>query len=399
MMRFSPAPALAAAFFLALTVTQPVRADFHSCVAGLATEAEAHGVPAQVAEAATANLTFNPDVLQAERSQPEFTTPIWDYIAALVDDERVADGRAAIAKWGHWLNVAEQRYGVSGSVVAAIWGVESNFGQNFGNKPVLQSLASLVCSNSIRPSYYHREFLAAMQIVGEGNANPANFNGSWAGAFGNTQFMPSTFLRLAVDLDGDGRRDVINSVPDALGSTANYLHRSGWIPGLPWGFEVKVPPGYPARDSWRASKQPLAAWAGRGFTHINGAPLSGEGAYGLLLPAGPRGPAFLVSRNFNAIFSYNAAESYALAIALLSDRLRGHGPIVTPWPTDDPGLSRAGRREVQRLLIQHGYDIGGKIDAVLGHKTQEAISDFQRRSGLKPTGRASQSVLTALRSH
>ena len=157
-----------------------------------------------------------------------------------------------------------------------------------------------------------------------------------------------------------------------------------------------MPPGYPARDSWRTSKQPLAAWAARGFTHINGAPLSGEGAYGLLLPAGPRGPAFLVSRNFNAIFSYNAAESYALAIALLSDRLRGRGPIVTPWPTDDPGLSRAGRREVQRLLIQHGYDIGGKIDAVLGHKTQEAIADFQRRSGLKPTGRASQSVLTAL---
>jgi lytic murein transglycosylase len=376
----------------------PAYADFRSCVANLAAESEAHGVSARVAEAATRDLTFNPDVLDDERSQPEFTTPVWDYIAALVDDERVADGRAAMAKWQHWFDVAEHRFGVSPYVIAAIWGVESNFGQNFGNKPVLQSLASLACSNSMRPGYYHREFLAAMEIINEGGADPASFKGSWAGAFGNTQFMPSTFLRLAVDLDGDGTRDIIKSVPDALGSTANYLHRSGWVPGLPWGFEVKLPPGFAGQPNWRA-KQPLALWAARGLRHIDGAPLGGGGAYGLFLPAGPRGPAFLVSRNFNAIYSYNAAESYALAIALLSDRLRGRGPIVTPWPTNDPGLSRAGRREVQRLLIAHGYDIGGKIDAVLGHKTEDAIASFQRRLGMTPNGRASRSVLTALRTH
>jgi len=250
----------------------------------------------------------------------------------------------------------------------------------------------------MRPAYYRREFLAAMEIVNEHGADPANFNGSWAGAFGNTQFMPSTFLRLAVDLDGNGRRDVINSVPDALGSTANYLRHSGWVSGLPWGFEVRLPPGFRGASSWK-SKRPLAFWAGEGIRRINGAPLGGGGTYGLFLPAGPRGPAFLVSRNFNAIFSYNAAESYALAIALLSDRLRGQGPIVTPWPTNDPGLSRAGRREVQRLLIQHGYDIGGKIDGVLGHKTEDAIADFQRRNGLPANGRASQSLLAALHRH
>lgn len=394
MIRFSPAVAL----FASLIAAAPAQADFRSCVAGLAAEAQAHGVSVRVAQTVTRDLTFNPDVITAEHSQPEFTIPIWDYMAALVDDERVADGRAAMAKYQHWFDVAERRFGVSPYVIGAIWGVESNFGQNFGNKPVLQSLASLACSNSIRPSYYHREFLAAMTIINEGDADPADFNGSWAGAFGNTQFMPSTFLRLAVDLDGDGRRDIIKSVPDALGSTANYLHRSGWVPGLPWGFEVKLPPGYPAHDSWR-NKQPLSAWAARGFTHIDGTPLNGGGAYGLLLPAGPRGPAFLASRNFNAIFSYNAAESYALAIAILSDRLRGRGPIVIPWPTNDPGLSRAGRREVQRLLIQHGYDIGGKVDAVLGHKTEDAIADFQHRAGLKPNGRASQSLLQTLRSH
>jgi lytic murein transglycosylase len=397
MIRFS-SPATFAAALLALAAASPAHADFRSCVAGLAAEAESHGVSAQVAEAATRNITFNPDVLAAEKSQPEFTTPVWDYIAALVDEERVTDGRAAMAKYARWFNVVERRFGVSPYVVGAIWGVESNFGQNFGNKPVLQSLASLACSNSMRPGYYHREFMAAMQIVNEGGANPSNFNGSWAGAFGNTQFMPSPFLRLAVDLDGDGRRDVINSVPDALGSTANYLRHSGWVPGLLWGFEVKSASGFQGRSNWKA-KQPLSAWAARGITHVDGSPLTGGGAYGLFLPAGPRGPAFLVSKNFSAIFSYNAAESYALAIALLSDRLRGRGPIVTPWPTNDPGLSRAGRREVQHLLEQHGYDIGGKIDGVLGHKTQDAIADFERRNGMKSDGRASQSVLTALRSH
>jgi lytic murein transglycosylase len=392
MMRFL----LAGSLLLALLGGSPARADFQSCLGELKAAAEAKGISAAVVDGATKNITFNPDVLEFENEQPEFVTPIWDYIAGLVDDERIADGRAAMQQWGHWLGVAERRYGVPASVIAAVWGVESNFGKNFGTRPILQSLASLACSASWRPNYYRREFLAAMQIVGEGDADPSNFVGSWAGAFGHTQFMPSTFLRLAVDLDGDGRRDVINSVPDALGSTANYLHHSGWIAGLPWGFEVKLPADY-AGPSGRRAKEPMSAWAARGITHIDGSSLSGEENVGLFLPAGPRGPAFLVTRNFDAIYSYNAAESYALAIALLSDRLRGRGPIVTPWPTNDPGLSRAGRREVQALLIRRGYDLDGKIDGVLGKKTQAAIADFQAHAGLKPDGRASQSVLTALR--
>lgn len=381
-----------------LLANGPALADFQSCLGELKAAAEAKGVSPAVVDAATKNLTFNPDVLEFEKEQPEFVTPIWDYIAGLVDDERIADGRAAMQHWGRWLEVAEHRYGVPASVIAAVWGVESNFGRNFGTRPILQSLASLACSPSWRPDYYRHEFIAAMQIVGEGDADPANFVGSWAGAFGHTQFMPSTFLRLAVDLDGDGRRDVINSVPDALGSTANYLHHSGWIAGLPWGFEVKLPADY-AGPSGRRAKQPMAAWAERGITHIDGSPLSGEAEVGLFLPAGRQGPAFLVTRNFDAIYSYNAAESYALAIALLSDRLRGRGPIVTAWPTNDPGLSRAGRREVQALLIRRGYDLDGKIDGVLGKKTQAAIADFQAHAGLKPDGRASQSVLAALRAH
>jgi len=394
MMRFF----LAGSVLVALLVSSSARADFQSCLGELKAAAEAKGISAVVVDGATKNLTFNPEVLDFEKEQPEFVTPIWDYIAGLVDDERIADGRAAMQRWDRWLEVAEHRYGVDAAVIAAVWGVESNFGKNFGTRPILQSLASLACSASWRPAYYRREFIAAMQIVGEGDADPSNFVGSWAGAFGHTQFMPSTFLRLAVDLDGDGRRNVIDSVPDALGSTANYLHHSGWIAGLPWGFEVKIPTHY-AGPSGPRNKQPMSAWAARGITHISGSPLSGQGNVALFLPAGAQGPAFLVTRNFDAIYSYNAAYSYALAIALLSDRLRGRGPIVTPWPTNDPGLSRAGRREVQALLIRRGYDLDGKIDGVLGKKTQAAIADFQARAGLKPDGRASQSVLAALRAH
>jgi lytic murein transglycosylase len=387
---------LAACCLAALLATSPARADFQSCLGALRASSEAEGVPAATAEAATRNLTFDPDVLASENEQPEFVTPIWDYIAGLVDDERIADGRTAMRRWGKWLGVAQRRYGVSASVIAAVWGVESNFGKNFGKRPVLQSLASLACSESRRPEYYRREFLAAMRIIADGDADPSNFLGSWAGAFGQTQFMPTTFLRLAVDLEGNGHRDVINSVPDALGSTANYLRHSGWVEGMPWGFEVKIPAHY-AGLSGRRDKRPMSAWGARGITRIDGASLRGKTEAGLFLPAGRQGPAFLVTRNFDAIYSYNAAESYALAIGLLSDRLRGRGPIVTPWPTNDPGLSRAGRREVQALLIRRGYDIDGKIDGVLGRKTQAAIADFQARAGLKPDGRASQSVLTALR--
>jgi len=372
----------------------PARADFQSCLAQIASEAKSRGIGEATLASVLPTLSFNPEVLDFEKAQPEFSTPIWDYVAGLVDDERIADGRAMLKQWNRWFAHAEHSFGVDAAIIAAVWGVESDFGKGMGARPVLQSLATLSCAGR-RPDYYRNEFIAALKIVEAGDA-PAQFTGSWAGAFGQTQFMPTTFLRLAVDLDADGHRDLINSVPDALGSTANYLHKSGWTPGLPWGFEVRLPPQY-GGPSGRNHKQSMSAWAARGITHIDGSPLSGTYQAGLLLPAGPNGPAFLVTRNFDAIYSYNAAESYALAIALLSDRLVGRGPIVTPWPTNDPGLSRAERRELQGLLIRRGYDLDGKVDGVMGRKTMAAIADFQSRSGRKPDGRASLSVLTALR--
>jgi len=385
------------AFCLALLVSTKAGAtSFSDCLAGLRGAALAGGVEAATFDKVTRGLTPNPDVLAMAEVQPEFKTPIWDYLAGLVDEERVNDGRAMMARYGQALALAQSRFGVDQATITAVWGVESDFGRSFGTRPVVQSLATLTCGGGRRAGYFRSEFIAALKIIQHGDIDPAQFNGSWAGAFGHTQFMPSTFLRVAVDLDGDGRKDLINSVPDALGSTAAYLRKGGWVPGVEWGYEVRLPEHY-SGPSGRTRKEAMASWAARGFTRIDGQQLPSSGSAGLLLPAGPAGPAFLVTRNFDAIYSYNAAESYALAIALLSDRLRGRHGLVAAWPTNDPGLSRADRREVQALLMRRGYDLDGKADGVIGTKTKQAISDFQSRSGLHPDGRACASVLAALR--
>ena len=332
-------------------------------------------------------------VLEFETSQPEFKTPIWDYMAGLVDDERVVDGKAAMAKNASALAAAERRFGVDRHVLAAIWGVESNFGEDMGKRPLVQSLSTLACFSAQRQSYFRGELMATLKIADRGDIPLDRLEGSWAGAFGQTQFMPSTFLASPSISTARGATSS-NSPAAALGSTANYLEHSGWRTGEPWGFEVKIPEGY-SGPSGRKAKQPMSAWAARGITRVDGRPL-GDGEAGLLLPAGPDGPAFLVTHNFDVIYSYNAAESYTLAIAILAQRLAGGPGIVTPWPTDDPGLSRAERRELQTLLNKRGYDVG-EPDGAIGAKTKAAIADFEGKNGLQQDGRASLKVLEALR--
>jgi lytic murein transglycosylase len=378
---------------LTLSLAAPARADFSSCVASLRADAASKGISATTLDAAFSGLQPDMKVLEFETSQPEFKTPIWDYMAGLVDDERVADGKAAMAKNAKALALAEERYGVDRHVLAAIWGVESNFGEDGGGRPLVQSLSTLACFSSQRPAYFRGELMATLKIADRGDIPLDRLKGSWAGAFGQTQFMPSTFLRLAVDLDGSGR-DIVDSAAAALGSTANYLKHSGWTTGQPWGFEVKIPEGY-SGPSGRKAKQPMSAWAARGIKRVDGRPL-GEGEAGLLLPAGADGPAFLVTHNFDVIYSYNAAESYTLAIAILAQRLAGGRGIETPWPTDNPGLSRAERREAQTLLNKHGYDVG-EPDGAIGAKTKAAIADFEGKNGMTVDGRASLKVLEALR--
>ncbi len=377
---------------LAAAASTPARADFSSCVASLKEDAVRAGVSRETADRAFAGLQPDLKVLEFQKAQPEFKTPIWDYVDGLVDEERVADGKAAMAREARPLAHAEQTFGVSRYMLAAIWGVESNFGTEMGERPLAQSLSTLACFGE-RAGYFRSELMAALKIVDRGDIPADKLAGSWAGAFGQTQFMPSSYLRLAAP-GSDGGRDIVDSADDALASTAHYFAKSGWRSGVPWGFEVKLPPDY-SGPSGRKAKEPMSAWAARGITRIDGRPL-GEGEAGLLLPAGKEGPAFLVTRNFDVVYSYNAAESYSLAACVLADRLAGGPGIVTPWPTDDPALSRAQRRELQTLLARRGYDVG-QPDGAIGNKTKEAIADFEGKAGLPVNGRASQKVLEALR--
>jgi lytic murein transglycosylase len=370
--------------------------DFRSCLSDLRGQAARQGVSASTFDRATSGLQPDLTILPLMDNQPEFKTAIWDYLAALVDDERVQDGRTAMRQWGQALAAAEARYGVDRHIIAGVWGVESNFGKDIGGRPLVQSLATLSCLAPRRRSYFAGELMATLKILEKDEIAPTSLRGSWAGAFGHTQFMPSTFQRLAVDLDGDGRRDVVDSVPDAVGSTANFLKKAGWTSGLPWGYEVRLPGGFREAQLGRKNKKPVSAWAAMGVTRIDGRPLSGSYPAGIIAPAGLEGPAFLVTKNFDAVYSYNAAESYGLAIAILGDRLKGQPGIRTAWPTDDPPLSRAERRELQRLLTARGYDVG-EPDGRIGSKTREALKDVERQLGLEPRGRPGGKVLDALR--
>lgn len=369
-------------------------ANFPNCVAGLkATAVEAGASPAVVARALD-GAQPDEEVLRLSEAQPEFKLPIWDYFAFLVDDQRVADGRAMMRRYDSVLRAVEARFGVDRHVVAAVWGVETDYGREAGDKFLPHALATLVCAGERRPDFWRGELIAALKLVTRGDLDLGELHGSWAGAFGQTQFIPSTYQRLAVDFDGDGRRDLVNSVADALGSTANYLKRAGWRRGEPWMMEVRVPTSY-SGPTGRENKASLSAWAQSSVRRADGGPLTGGARAALLLPAGPGGPGFLVFPNFNAIYSYNQAESYALAISYLAQRLACGPPLRTPWPTDDPGLSRAERKHLQELLLAKGYAIG-EADGKIGPVTRAAIVEAERSLGLPPTGRPGQRIYRAL---
>ena len=388
-----------AGFFLAATLVcsaVPVAAaEFGPCMSTLRSEALGRGISAQTFDTAMKGVEPDPTVIESMATQPEFKTPIWDYLAVLVDDQRIAEGRENLVRWKEVLEQAENRFGVDRHVIVAVWGVESDFGKQLGGRPLVRSLATGACSGR-RQKFFTDELMATLRIIQSGDMPAEVLRGSWAGAFGQTQFMPTTYQRLAVDFDGDGKRDIVGSVPDALGSTANFLAKAGWTKGQPWGYEVKLPPGY-SGISGRGNRQPAAQWSGLGITTIDGQPLTGNSSAALLLPAGVKGPAFLVFGNFNSIYSYNAAESYALAISHLSDRLRGGSAFKTAWPTDDTGLSRAQRRELQVRLGERGFDIGTP-DGAIGPRTRAAIRTFQASVGLSEDGRAGSRVFEALKS-
>lgn len=382
-----------------LTLPPTPAADplYTACLASLRGAAEKQGIAAATFDTYTKDLAADMSVLDLLDAQPEFTTPLWDYLAALVDDQRVADGQAMLATHRELLDRVALAYGVDAATVVAVWGVESDYGRVFGKRPLLVSLSTLSCFGR-RQAFFRGELLATLKLLQAGDIRAEGLAGSWAGAFGHTQFMPSTYARIAVDFDGDGRRDLIDSIPDALASTANYLVKAGWRTGEPWGYEVKLPPGFDVAKAGRTRRKPLPQWTAQGIARIDGQPLpADERAAAVLAPTGVAGPAFLVFKNYDAIYAYNAAESYALAIALLADRLRGGGGLVAAWPTDDPGLGRPQRRELQTLLLARGHAIGA-ADGMIGAQTRRAIVAEQQRLGLQPAdGRAGAKILAALK--
>jgi len=393
---------LAAALAAPLTAPPTPAADpaFARCMTQLQATAGKQGIAEDRFAAITTGLQPDPSVLPLLDAQPEFTTPIWDYLAALVDRPRVDDGRAMLQQHRDLLQRVSAQYGIDPATIVAVWGVESDYGRVFGKRPLLQSLATLSCAGRRQP-FFRGELLALIKLIEQGDLQAQGLTGSWAGAFGHTQFMPSTYARIAVDGDGDGRRDLVASIPDALASTANYLKRAGWRSGEPWGMEVRIPEGFKTAQAGRTQRRALADWRALGITGLDGSVLAPQGLpadarAALLLPAGSKGPALLVFRNYDAIYSYNAAESYALAIATLADRLRGGNGLTTAWPTDDPGLGRDERRQLQTLLLARGHDTGS-ADGMIGNASRRAIQVEQRRLGWADAdGRPGQRILRAL---
>lgn len=356
----------------------------------------AAGIAPATFDAAFAGLRYNPDVIEKDRNQAEFTRTIWDYLDRAVSDLRVENGRAAIRDNRRLLDRLEATYGVPAEVITAVWGLESSFGANRGDIPVIEALATLAHEGR-RGAFFEAQLIDALRILQSGDARLENFTGSWAGAMGHTQFIPSSFHSFAVDFDGDGRRDIWSDDPtDALASTAAYLAKSGWQAGVPWGVEVTLPDGIDYMLAGNGQAKPTADWTALGLRDATGGPLPDIGPAELLLPAGAQGAAFLITPNFRAIERYNTADAYVIAIGHLSDRLAGGGPIRAAWPRQDRALTGEERRELQTRLTAAGFDTGG-VDGKIGPKTLNAVRAFQRSLGLVPDGYASPDILQRLR--
>jgi lytic murein transglycosylase len=371
-------------------------ANFHHCLERLWPQAARRGVPRSVFNAQVSGLTPDLRIMDLLDAQPEFTKSLWDYLDILVNDARIENGRAVLAQYRAIFDAAEKAYGVDRYIIAAIWGVESNYGTQGGDRSVVRSTATLACIGR-RQAYFREEFLSALEIIARGDLRPQQLRGSWAGAFGPTQFMPTSFKRFAVDFDGDGRRDVVSSAADLIASTANNLRKDGWRSGETWGYEAVLPRGFNYMHADRKRVHTLHEWERLGVRRVEGKafPRPSDRAF-LLLPAGAQGPAFLMLPNFRVIMKYNPAEAYALAIGHLADRLRGGGPFVKPWPRHERVLTRAERYELQRRLEARGYELG-EPDGRIGSRTRTALRHFQASIGSVPDGFASASVLQQLR--
>lgn len=375
-------------------VASPV--EFDTWVQEFRLRAMAAGITERTFDAAMDDVQNLPDVLRRDANQSEFTKTIWDYLDTAVSDLLVSNGRAAMARHADALTRIEAQFGVDKHVVAAIWGLESSYGAFRGNISTLSALTTLAAGPS-RAAFFEEQLIEALRLLQDGDTVIADFRGSWAGASGHTQFMPTSFRDHAVDFTGDGRRDLWSDDPtDSLASTAAYLRANGWTTGQPWGVEVLLPEGFDYLLTGERVEKSAADWSALGVRRADGTPLPDSGPASLRVPAGHEGAAFLTYANFRVIETYNTADAYVIAVGLLGERLAGGAPIADRWPRQDRALSYDERIELQLRLRDAGFD-PLKIDARIGPDTLDAIQRWQASLDLVPDGYAGPRLLTRLR--
>ena len=398
--RLKAAAIFAAAVLATALGTQTASADakFRQWVANFRPVAINAGVTPSTFDRAFAGVNEpDPVVLQKARYQPEFTEPVWSYIDNRVNEHSIATGQEMARKWGPWLKRIEQRYGVSGSILLGIWSMESNYGEILKRDDVMRdavrSLATLAYGDQRRAKYGRTQLIAAMKILQTGDIDRGHLSGSWAGALGHTQFIPTSYQAYAVDMDGNGKRDIWNSVPDALATAANLLHRNGWQPGRSWGYEVVLPAG----GKLPTGSLTAGEWERLGVRRANGKPFPDPNEkVTLKAPDGRKGPAFLMAKNFFVLKRYNNADKYAMAVGLLADRVGGYKGLVQDWNRPFTPITMNERIELQGHLKELGY-YDGKLDGKIGETSRKAIEAFQARNGLEKDGHPSKEVLTVLR--
>jgi membrane-bound lytic murein transglycosylase B len=366
------------------------QAAFRGFVDTLWPLAEARGVSRPTFDKAFAGVTFDPTVAASAESQPEFVRPIWDYVASAVSADRIQRGHDKARSEAQWLARAKDLYGVDDAVILGVWGLETDFGGFAGSNNIIRSLASLAYIH-FQGDYFRDELLSALVILEEGDIAPSLMRGSWAGAMGQTQFMPSSYLSYAVAFQRHDRRDIWTSEADAIGSTANYLAKHGWTKELPWGFEVRLPAKFALTAADSSAPAPFSLLSARGVVKADGSPLPESGEGRLLILAGLNGPVFLVTSNFDAIKTYNNSTAYALSVGLLGDAVSGAPGLVAQWPTRDNPLNAAQIQKLQTQLQRMGYEVG-KIDGKIGDTLRAAVSAYQERNGLPPDGYANQAL-------
>ncbi|MEI6098736.1 MAG: lytic murein transglycosylase [Alphaproteobacteria bacterium] len=369
---------------------------FDNWVASFRKRAAKKGISDRTLSAAFADVGFLPGVIEKDRGQAEFSMTLQDYLSITASDDRVKQGRTALKRNRSLFAQIETAYGVESHVIAAIWGVESFYGTKRGTVPVISALSTLAYEGR-RAAFFEQQLMAALKIVQHGDIGVQDMTGGWAGAMGHTQFIPTTYAAFAVDFTGDGRRDIWSDDPtDALASAANYIARSGWTYGQPWGQEVTLPAGFNRAIARKMQRRSSADWANLGIRPATGGRLIDHGAAALIPPDQATGPAFLVYSNYTVITRYNAAQKYVIGVGHLSDRLNGGGALTTPFPPDKYGLRQQDRITLQKRLTRLGYDTGG-TSGVIGPKTRSAVAGYQQSLGLKADGNPSPALLATLR--